>query len=86
MWEEAVIDGHWCQAKVYDTPSVFGIDEGRVSKLTIATNSQWEGMESAIYHYDRGLDFDKTPPGLLNTVVAYFEEVGQSRNSTGNVR
>ena len=37
-------------AKVYDLPSVFGIGEGRVSKLSISQGDNW------IVNYDRGWD------------------------------
>lgn len=39
------------QAKVYDEPSHYGINEGRISKLWIATTSG-----TVVYDYDRGLD------------------------------
>jgi len=38
-------------AKLYDEPSIFGIDEGRVSKLTMYNEcGDW------LIHYDRGWD------------------------------
>ena len=43
---------YWC--KHYDEPSQFGIDGGKISKLTIRRLS--DGKE--LYNYDRGLDFD----------------------------
>ncbi len=72
MWKEKIIDGHWCQAKVYDEPSEFGIENGRISKLTIAKGPAWEGMSKTIYNYSRGLDFDETPNGLLQKVLLAF--------------
>lgn len=38
------------EAKIYDEPSTYGINEGRISKLAIRK----DGKE--IYAYDRGLD------------------------------
>ena len=32
-WREGTIEGHHFQAAVYDEPSVYGINEGRISKL-----------------------------------------------------
>jgi hypothetical protein len=42
--------GYTFQAKVYDVGSVFGIGEGRISKLQV-----WRGDRS-VMHYDRGWD------------------------------
>ena len=42
--------GYTFQAKVYDIGSVFGIGEGRISKLQV-----WRGDRS-VMHYDRGWD------------------------------
>jgi len=39
-------------AKVYDEPSEFGIEEGRISKLSLTQNGK------IVYNYDRGLDLD----------------------------
>jgi hypothetical protein len=67
----------YAQAKVYDEPSRFGINAGRVSKLSIATpgDQPWGARE--FYAYDRGLDFDHCDahnlPGLAEAVVAYLE-------------
>ncbi len=59
MWQEGTIgipkkDGgytvvhYW--AKVYDTGSRYGIDGGRISKLTLKADGK------VIYNYDRGED------------------------------
>ena len=58
MWKEGAIqiptkDGktmvhYW--AKVYDKGSQYGIEGGRISKLTLKENGK------VIYNYDRGLD------------------------------
>jgi hypothetical protein len=42
--------GYTFQAKVYDVGSVFGIEQGRISKLQV-----WRGDQS-VMHYDRGWD------------------------------
>ena len=34
-WREGTIEGHHFQAAVYDEPSVYGINEGRISKLMV---------------------------------------------------
>ena len=58
MWHEGTIlaptkEGktvvhYW--AKVYDVGSQYGIEGGRISKLTLKAN------DKIIYNYDRGLD------------------------------
>lgn len=69
-WVTVIIGGRWCEAKVYDSPSIYGINNGRISKLCISKIDRWDGMDMLDYNYDRGLDFDTTPPGLLNQVMA----------------
>lgn len=41
-------------AKHYDEPSQYGIDAGRISKLTIKRLSDGK----TVYNFDRGLDLD----------------------------
>ena len=76
-WITAVIDGRWVQAKVYDEPSTFGIKNGRVSKCVIGKtatrNENKDFFEQMDYNYDRGLDYDNLPPGVLDRVVAELE-------------
>lgn len=78
-WVEAVIQGRWVEAKVYDEPSTYGVGgNGRVSKLSISkTDSrdpQSHFFDQMAYNYDRGLDFDKlNEPGLLDKIVAELE-------------
>ena len=52
MWKETEIKGYKFTFKIYDIGSIFGINDGRVSKLSIRKN----GKE--LYNYDRGLDFN----------------------------
>jgi len=69
MWKKGTISipetgeiYNYC-AKVYDLPSeVYGINEGRISKLEIRKDGR------ILYNYDRGLDFDKLDE---NGKVAY---------------
>ena len=59
MWKEGTIGvpnkggkytvvHYW--AKVFDEDSVYGINEGRISKLMLKQNGE------IVYNYDRGLD------------------------------
>ena len=50
MWYHGTINNIKWSAKVYDEPSEFGINSGRISKLWIAI----DGV--AICNYDRGWD------------------------------
>jgi hypothetical protein len=76
-WITARIQGRWVQAKVYDLPSTFGINDGRVSKLVISKTAHRDPAQNFFqqmdYNYDRGLDFDNLPDGLLEKIVAELE-------------
>ncbi len=79
-WITVVIDGHWVQAKVYDEPSTFGVGGwGRVSKLAIGKTDTVDRnknfFDQICYNYDRGLDFDRAPEGLVDKVVAELEKL-----------
>jgi hypothetical protein len=79
MWIEATVDGHWFQAKVFKSPSIWGISGGRVSKLTISSWPYWVNLNQidCLYNYDRCPDFDNCPPDLLEKILAYCEEQGE---------
>lgn len=53
FWSKGNIDGYSYQVKHYDNGSEYGINEGKISKLSIRK----DGKE--VYNYDRGLDFDR---------------------------
>lgn len=84
-WVTAIIEDRWVMAKVYDEPSDFGINCGRVSKLTIgktnSRNANKNFFDQMCYNYDRGLDFDDTPKGLVEKIVSSLEtlEKGESK-------
>jgi hypothetical protein len=78
-WITAIIEGRWVQAKVYNEPSCYGINDGRVSKLSIGktdsrdpTSNFFEQMD---YNYDRGLDFKRRtlPVATFRKIVAQLE-------------
>ena len=52
MWTQGTIDGYAYWVKHYEEGSQFGINGGRISKLTIRK----DGTE--LYNYDRGFEFD----------------------------
>lgn len=78
-WITAIIEDRWVQAKVYDQPSCFGINNGRVSKIAIAKTNYRDPTKpyhpQLCYHYDRGLDFDNAPPGLVDKIVRELENL-----------
>ncbi len=78
-WITAIIEGRWVQAKVFDEPSCYGINDGRVSKLTIGktdsrdpTRNFFDQMD---YNYDRGLDFKRRtlPIATFRKILAQLE-------------
>lgn len=56
MWKEGAIKvgGIWFHYwyKVFDEPSIFGIDEGRISKLML------KRKDEIVCNYDRGWDIE----------------------------
>jgi len=68
MWKTGIINGYFWSAKVFDTGSEYGIDNGRISKLQICKGDRWD-HNTNIYNYDRGLDFDECPAGVLKMVM-----------------
>lgn len=55
MWVEGEAYGYHYYAKVYDEPSKYGIENGRISKLEITDPN---GIICC--HYDRGWDIEPT--------------------------
>lgn len=76
-WITAIICDRWVQAKVYNEPSTFGINNGRVSKLCVGKtderNPNKDFYDQMCYNYDRGLDFSCISEKLLNDIVAELE-------------
>ena len=57
MWGQGTSNGYEYWMKHYPEGSQFGIDGGKISKLSIRKN----GKE--LYNFDRGLDFDNLDAG-----------------------
>jgi hypothetical protein len=81
-WVTAIVEGRWVQAKVYDEPSMFGVNGCRVSKIAISkTDSHEQGknfFEQMCYNYDRGLDFhdeELLPDTLLQKILKQLNEL-----------
>lgn len=68
-WIKKTVDGYYFQALVFDEPSEeYGINGGRVSKLTICEGNKWDPSK-VVYNYDRGLEFNDLPSGVLEKVL-----------------
>ncbi len=50
MWKNGKVDGCEYWVKSYEEPSIYGINEGRISKLTVTRN------DYEIISYERGWD------------------------------
>ena len=65
------------QAKVYGKGSVYGINEGRVSKLWVWRAE--ENIRNSFISYDRGWEYsptNKTEEDILNAILKMFEKEG----------
>lgn len=76
MWVESIIDGHWFQAKVGSSATRTGINGGKVFKLMVSKTDVFIefSRKHVCYNWDRSLDFDNAPPGLIGKIVEYCEE------------
>lgn len=66
-WCKVRIDGLRCVAKVFDEASVYGINGGRISKLSIKDGDR------EVYNFDRGLDFCKIDSSVAAGIVRAIE-------------
>lgn len=66
-WYEGVVDGYYVHARVFDEPSKFGINDGRISALMVVPR-KGDGLLHALANYDRGWDGD-LPPAKYRPVV-----------------
>ena len=76
-WIKGTIDDFSFSAKHFDEGSMFGINDGRTSKLEI-----WEGKEfswdNIIAHYNRGWDIEpetEEQKEICNTLVDCLEKL-----------
>lgn len=75
-WITARIDGRMVQAKVFNKPSHFGINGGRISKLHVSKEGHDRmGLSDACYNYDRGLDFDNDGAGVVPDIISQLESL-----------
>jgi len=81
-WITCISNRRWVQAKVYDDPSTFGINNGRISKMSISRTGGRDGTKNfhdqMAYGYDRGLyhhDPHNLPDELLNKIITDLESL-----------
>jgi len=56
MWTHGKLNGYQYDIKHFDTGSVFGINGGRISKLTIRRVGRTGAISNDLCNYDRGWD------------------------------
>lgn len=61
-----------CEAKLFAEPSGFGINEGRISKFCVKEYTDSGDKGETLYAFDRGLDFDDLPEGVLDKILEAF--------------
>ena len=78
LWVIGFVNGFEFEAKVYDLGSIYGIDEGRVSKLAIYRDKP----RGAVVDYDRGWVTYHQPEheDLLDAVLNYCANLPQYTN------
>jgi hypothetical protein len=70
-WRHGEVDGYQWDGKIYDEPSQYGIDNGRISKITIKKDG------NIVVHYDRGWDVvpsNKEESKVLNKIVSEYKK------------
>lgn len=77
LWVSGVVDNgdYGFQAKVFDEGSIYGINEGRVSKLSI-WEGEWQGLSHCFVNYDRGWDIEpntETHKEVYQAVIQFLE-------------
>jgi len=78
-WITAIIQDRWVQARVFNEPSPFGINNGRVSKCCIGKTGSRDKNRNFLnqmdYNYDRGEDFNNISPELLHLIIEELESL-----------
>lgn len=68
-WASGKIGGFAFEAKIYDEPSEYGINNGRISKLLL----KQDGKE--VFSFDRGLDHSSLPDSIVTEVTEALETI-----------
>lgn len=78
-WMEGIIEGCHFDAEVYDAPSEYGINEGRISKLMVWKEVEEKGSRKVsrklLANYDRGWDIKPQAQykKMFDELVSYLE-------------
>ena len=83
-WVEGIVnDGEYSfSSKLFDEGSEFGINGGRVSKLSISIGPTWTGFKACIVNYDRGWDIEPKideHQHVYNAVLEFLENAPKTR-------
>jgi len=89
-WITAVIEDRWVQAKINDKPSLFGVNGGRVLMLAIGKTADRDSrdkfLEQMDYNFQRQVDFNNLPEGLLEEILEELENVAPAITPTDDPR
>ncbi|UUV46894.1 hypothetical protein [Bacillus phage vB_BanS-Thrax4] len=83
-WVNGLVnDGEfYFEAKLFEEGSIHGINEGRVSKLSISIGDSWTGFKTCITNYDRGWDIKPQTAiaqAVYNEVLDFLENAPKTR-------
>ena len=83
-WVTGVVnDGEYSfESKLFDEGSIYGINNGRVSKLSISNGARWTGFDTCFVNYDRGWDIEpKTDieKTIYREVLNFLENAPKTR-------
>ena len=70
-WIRFFLKGYKVSAKVFSEPSDYGINKGRISKMTVHSP-----QSVLVYHYDRGEDLNPSSKGakdIVDEIVRIFK-------------
>lgn len=72
-WVTGLFKGHLFQAKVFSEVSDYGINQGRISKLTISKTDVWVrlDLDYVLFNFDRGMDIDNPLGHELASIFDY---------------
>ncbi|MCY8636555.1 hypothetical protein MOD96_01900 [Bacillus sp. S17B2] len=83
QWVEGIVnDGEYSFiAKLFDEGSKYGINNGRVSSLSISIGSTWSGFNNCVVNYERHWDIrpSKEYEDLFKFVLNFLENAPKTR-------
>lgn len=67
--------GFYAQAKLYETPSKYGMFGGRISKIMVWYSGEDFLLDRPCFNFDRGFDYSEFEPAIFLFVVQLMEQV-----------